>query len=219
MHSNILGKPRVEPTPPEETVIEEVLDEPTEELIEEIINTPRASPMQVIMDSLDLLHKLYFKVTWDLIGINMPDMSYFNVGQNTDDAAEPKPEPLPIFMQPVQQPRTIMHRRDNIPINKSELIVDESVGGHLDEVMAKSTTEFSVEVMIDDTLFIHETMTDLIDISADISSIVAIYDGTNYKFSISDISYGTLVVRIFLETSGQFDIFKKLTRGANANRY
>jgi hypothetical protein len=119
----------------------------------------------------------------------------------------------------MQEPRTIINRRDNITINRSEKILDEQVPGHLDEIVIKSTSNFSIEVIINGNLFIHESMTDLIDTSADISSIVAIYDGTNYMFSISDITYNDIMIRPFLSGRGTFDIFKKLTRGADGNRY
>jgi len=121
--------------------------------------------------------------------------------------------------QALQEPRTLMRQRDNITINRSEKIIDEHVPGHLDEVVIKSTSNFSIEVMIDGNLLIHETMSDLIGMSADVSSIVAIYDGTNYRFSISDITYNEIMVRPFLSGRGTFSIFKKLTRGENANRY
>ena len=121
--------------------------------------------------------------------------------------------------QTLQEPRTIINRRDNITINRSEKILDEQVPGHLDEIVIKSTSNFSIEVIINGDLFIHESMTDLIDMSADVSSIVAIYDGTNYRFSISDITYNDIMIRPFLSGRGTFDIFKKLTRGADGNRY
>lgn len=121
--------------------------------------------------------------------------------------------------QALQEPRTIINRRDNITINRSEKILEEQVPGHLDEIVIKSTSNFSIEVIINGNLFIHESMTDLIDMSADVSSIVAIYDGTNYRFSISDITYNDIMIRPFLSGRGTFDIFKKLTRGENGDRY
>lgn len=111
----------------------------------------------------------------------------------------------------------LMRIRNNIMIRRSENIIDEHRPGHVDEAMIKSTSNFSIELSIDDNLLIHESMTDLIDMSSDISSIIAINDGTHYKFSIADLTYNKLFLRVFLTGTGTFDIFKKLRRDPYAN--
>jgi len=171
----------------------------------EIIETAPAAMLMPLMLPLNILQQ-----------INMNMMRSTIAAYNTESANGRTRNNQP---QALQEPRTILSQRDNITINRSEKIIDEHVPGHLDEVVIKSTSNFSIEVMIDGNLLIHETMTDLIDMSSDVSSIVAIYDGTNYRFSISDISYNEIMIRPFLSGRGTFDIFKKLTRGTNANRY
>jgi len=108
-------------------------------------------------------------------------------------------------------------RRNNITIRKSEKIVDEDTPGHLDEVVIKSTSDFSIELSIDGRLLIHETMSELIDMSDDIISIVAILSGGVYRFSITDLTYNKLFLRVFLSGSGTFNIFYKLQRDPHAD--
>jgi len=108
-------------------------------------------------------------------------------------------------------------RRNNITINKSEKIIDEEVPGHVDEVMIKSTSNFSIELSIDDTPLLHESMTDLLAMSGDLSCIVAMHSDGTYRFSITDLTYNKLFLRVFLEGSGTFGIFSKLRRDPHAN--
>jgi len=181
------------------------------------------------MDDLSEIHKLAgvpplispFLLPLNLLqeintSIMRSTIAAYDTASANDGTANKQPQ---VLQEPLQEPRTIINRRDNITINRSEKILDEQVPGHLDEIVIKSTSNFSIEVIINGNLFIHESMTDLIEMSADVSSIVAIYDGTNYRFSISDITYNDIMIRPFLSGRGTFDIFKKLTRGANGNRY
>ncbi len=125
---------------------------------------------------------------------------------------ENKPEP---GQKPA--PKTRIVRRNNITINKSEKIIDEEVPGHVDEIMVKSTSNFSIELLIDGSPVFHESMTDLISMSGTIESISAISSGGHYKFNITNLTYNTLFLRVFLEGSGTFDIFRKLRRDPDAN--
>lgn len=108
-------------------------------------------------------------------------------------------------------------RRNNIRINSSEKIIDEYTPGHVDEVVIKSTSDFSIELSIDDNPLLHEPMSELIDMSKDIISIVAILSGGVYRFNMSDLTYNKLFLRVFLSGSGTFDIFYKLRRDPYAD--
>ncbi len=114
-------------------------------------------------------------------------------------------------------PKTRIVRRNNITINRSEKVIDEEVPGHVDEAMVKSTSNFSIELLIDGSPVFHESMSDLISMSGTIESISVISSGGYYKFNITNLTYNTLFLRVFLEGSGNFDIFRKLRRDPDAN--
>ncbi len=169
---------------------------------EERIPTAPMSPLQLLTLPLDVFRQAQFQVSLATIRA---------MGGNSGEAATAeavREEPAP---GKVVKPDRLFNRT-NITINRSEKIIDEDVPGHIDEVMVKSVSAFSIELLVDDHPVFHESMTDLIDISSNIVSISAIYSGGYYMFSITDLTYNRLFLRVFLEGSGTFNIFRKLRR-------
>lgn len=171
-------------------------------LTDTIPEVPITSPLQLLMLPLTIPQQIQSQMMLSTINALSSDGDY-RTRETRSDTTTIDPD--------------LMRIRNNITIRRSENIIDEHRPGHVDEAVIRSTSNFSIELSIDDNLLIHETMTDLIDMSSDISSITAINDGTHYRFSISDLTYNKLFLRVFLSGSGTFNIFKKLRRDPNAN--
>lgn len=110
---------------------------------------------------------------------------------------------------PEKTTRTKIIQRNDIKINRSSIVLDET-HGELKEIMIKSTSSFGIELEVNDTQIIHKTITELIEMSEDISYIVAVLRNGYYRFSITDINFDKIFMRIFLEGSGTFNIYKKV---------
>ena len=107
-------------------------------------------------------------------------------------------------------PRTRIFQQHNYTIRRSEIILDET-DGELEELMIKSTSEFSIELNVDGILLLHKSMTELISVSEDIGYIVAVLRDGYYRFSITDIIFEKIFMRVFLDGTGTFDIYRKVT--------
>lgn len=165
---------------------------------------PITSPLQLLMLPFTLIQQAQFQMTMNTISA-MGD-------GDAEDNMTIKTVPA---IKAIEPDRII--RRNNVRINSSEKIIDEYTPGHVDEVAIKSTSDFSIELSIDDTPLLHESMTELIDMSKDIISVVAILSGGVYRFNMSDLTYNKLFLRVFLSGSGTFDIFYKLRRDPYAD--
>ncbi len=77
-------------------------------------------------------------------------------------------------------------------------------------MMVKSSSEFSIEINVDDRQLIHKTMTELIAVSEDIGSIVAVLRNGVYRFNMRDIGFDSIFTRVFLAGTGTFDIYYKV---------
>jgi len=117
---------------------------------------------------------------------------------------ETRPAPTP-----EKRTKPIIFQRNNYTIRKSDIILDEE-NGYLDEMMIKSASEFSIEINADDRQLIHKTMQELIEISDDVGSIVAVLRDGVYRFNIRDIRFDSIFVRAFLAGTGTFDIYYKV---------
>jgi len=125
--------------------------------------------------------------------------------QGRADAQErASPETRPIF--PEKTTRTRIVQRNNITIRRSSIVLDET-DGELKEMMIKSTSSFGIELEVNGRQLIHKTMPELIEVSEDIGYIVAVLRGGVYRFSITDIIFDHIFMRIFLDGNGTFDIY------------
>ncbi len=171
---------------------------------------PITSPLQLLTMPLDMLNRMQS----EMMLATMRAMG----GDTGEEVAE---EEVVVISEAKRAMKVVepdrMLRRNNATIHKSEKILDEDIPGHLDEVVIKSTSDFSIELSIDGRLLIHETMSELIDMSDDIISIVAMLADGVYRFNMSDLTYNRLFLRVFLSGSGTFDIFYKLRRDPYAD--
>lgn len=117
---------------------------------------------------------------------------------------ETRPAPTP-----EKRTKPIRFQRNNYTIRKSDIILDEE-NGYLEEMMIKSSSEFSIEINADGRQLIHKTMTELIEISDDVGGIVAVLRDGVYRFNIRDIRFDSIFVRVFLTGTGTFDIYYKV---------
>jgi hypothetical protein len=170
---------------------------------EQVPQAPITSPLQLLALPFTLLQQSQLQMTMHTIRA---------MGGGTAEEKRIETAPATTTIKPDR-----MIIRNNITIRKSEKIIDENIPGHVDEVVIKSTSNFSIELSIDDHQLLHESMADLIDMSEDIVSIVAIYSGGIYRFSITDLTYNKLFMRVFLSGSGTFNIFRKLRRDPHAD--
>jgi hypothetical protein len=113
-------------------------------------------------------------------------------------------ETRPIF--PEKTTRTKIVQRNDITIRRSSIVLDET-DGELSEMMIKSTSSFGIELEVNGRQLIHKTMPKLIEVSEDIGYIVAVLRGGFYRFSITDIIFDHIFMRIFLDGNGTFDIY------------
>ena len=109
-------------------------------------------------------------------------------------------------VNPEKSTRTKIIQRNNIPIRRSSIVLDET-DGELSEMMIKSTSSFGIELEVNGKQLIHKTMPELIEVSEDIGYIVAVLRGGYYRFSITDILFDHIFMRIFLDGNGTFDIY------------
>jgi len=107
---------------------------------------------------------------------------------------------------PEKTTRTRIVNRNNITIRRSSVVLDET-DGELKEMMIKSTSSFGIELEVNGRQLIHKTMPELIEVSEDIGYIVAVLRGGFYRFSITDIIFDHIFMRIFLDGNGTFDIY------------
>ncbi len=125
--------------------------------------------------------------------------------QGKADAQErEKLETKPIF--PEKTTKTNIVQRNNITVRRALIVLDE-IDGKLIEMMIKSTSSFGIELEVNDKQLIHKTMPELIEVSEDIGYIVAALRGGFYRFSITNITFDHIFMRIFLDGSGTFDIY------------
>lgn len=170
----------------------------------QIPTVPITSPLQLLTLPLDMLQQAQLQMSLAAIR---------TMGENSNGTAVRKrSEPARRTVEPDR-----LINRTNVTIRKSEKIIDEDVPGHIDEVMVKSASDFSIELLIDDHQVFHESMTHLISVTDNIVSISAINSGGYYLFSITDLTYNKLFLRVFLEGSGTFNIFRKLRRDPDAD--
>jgi len=113
-------------------------------------------------------------------------------------------ETRPIF--PEKTTRTVIIQRNNIPIRRSSIVLDE-IDGELTEMMIKSTSSFGIELEVNGKQLIHKTMPELIEVSEDIGYIVAVLRDGYYRFSITGIRFDHIFMRLFLDGNGTFDIY------------
>lgn len=179
-------------------------------LEEQIPLMPITSPLQLLMLPFTLLQQVQLQMMMNTIRA----MGAGNADNMTRNSENMTRKTIPAT-RAIEPDRII--RRNNVTINSSERVIDEYTPGHVDEVVIKSTSNFSIELSIDDNPLLHEPMSELIDMSDDIISIVAILSGGVYRFSISDLTYNKLFLRVFLSGSGIFDIFYKLRRDPYAD--
>lgn len=114
---------------------------------------------------------------------------------------------------PTKRARPAIFQRNNYIIRRSDIILNEE-NGHLEELMVKSASEFSLEINVDGRQLIHKSMTELIEVSEDISDIVAVLRGGVYRFNIRDLGFNSIFVRVFLTGTGTFDIYHKVVLNA-----
>lgn len=107
---------------------------------------------------------------------------------------------------PEKTTRTNITQRNNITIRRSSIVLDET-DGELKEMMIKSTSSFGIELEVNDKQLIHKTMPELIEVSEDLGYIVAVLRDGYYRFSITDILFDHIFMRIFLDGNGTFDIY------------
>jgi hypothetical protein len=117
---------------------------------------------------------------------------------------ETRPAPAP-----VKRPKPITFQRSNYTIRRSDIILDD-VNGDLEELMVKSSSEFSIEINADGRQLIHKSVTELIDISEDVGDIVAVLRDGVYRFNIRNIRFDSIFVRVFLAGTGSFGIYYKV---------
>jgi hypothetical protein len=110
---------------------------------------------------------------------------------------------------PVKRSKPIIFQRSNYTIRKSDIILDDE-NGDLEELMVKSSSEFSIEINVDGRQLMHKSMTELIAVSEDIGNIVAVLRDGVYRFNIRDIRFDSIFVRVFLTGTGTFDIYYKV---------
>jgi len=113
-------------------------------------------------------------------------------------------ETIPIFPEKTISPKIV--QRDGITIRRSSIVLDET-DGKLSEMMVKSTSSFGIELEVNGRQLIHKTMPELIEVSEDIGYLVAVLRGGYYRFSITDIIFDHIFMRIFLVGNGTFDIY------------
>lgn len=154
------------------------------------------SPLQLLTLPLDILQQTQLRMMSDTIQA---------MGGNTGGATVSERQ------EPVQKltsnPR--IFQRNNYPIRKSDILLDEE-NGHLEELMIKSASEFSVEINVDSHQLMHKSMTELISISEDVGNIVAVFRDGVYRFNIRDIRFNSIFMRVFLAGTGSFDIYYKV---------
>lgn len=109
-------------------------------------------------------------------------------------------------VNPEKTTRTRIIQRNNITVRRSSIILDET-DGELKEMMVKSTSSFGIELEVNGRQLIHKTMPELIEVSEDIGYIVAVLRDGYYRFSITDILFDHIFMRIFLDGNGTFDIY------------
>ena len=109
-------------------------------------------------------------------------------------------------MNPEKTTRTNITQRNNITIRRSSIVLDET-DGELKEMMIKSTSSFGIELEVNGKQLIHKTMPELIEVSEDIGYIIAVLRDGYYRFSITDILFDHIFMRIFLDGNGTFDIY------------
>lgn len=107
---------------------------------------------------------------------------------------------------PEKSTRTKIVQRNDITIRRSSIVLDET-DGELSEMMIKSTSSFGIELEVNGRQLIHKTMPELIEVSEDIGYIVAVLRGGYYRFSITNILFDHIFMRIFLDGNGTFDIY------------
>lgn len=113
-------------------------------------------------------------------------------------------ETIPENPEKIISPKIV--QRDGITIRRSSVVLDET-DGELKEMMVKSTSSFGIELEVNDRQLIHKTMPELIEVSEDVGYIVAVLRGGYYRFSITDIVFDHIFMRIFLDGNGKFDIY------------
>jgi len=109
-------------------------------------------------------------------------------------------------VNPEKTTRTRIVQRNDITIRRSSIVLDET-DGELKEMMIKSASSFGIELEVNGKQLIHKTMPELIEVSEDIGYIVAVLRGGVYRFSITDIIFDHIFMRIFLDGNGTFDIY------------
>ena len=113
-------------------------------------------------------------------------------------------ETIPVDPVKIISPKIV--QRDAITIRRSSIVLDET-DGKLSEMMIKSTSSFGIELEVNGKQLIHKTMPELIEVSEDIGYLVAVLRGGYYRFSITDIIFDHIFMRIFLVGNGIFDIY------------
>lgn len=171
---------------------------------EQVPTIPITSPLQLFTLPFDVLQQAQFRMSLATVKA---------MSNNTNEAAATRQQEPAIR---TVEPDRLMNRT-NVKIHKSEKVLDERVPGHIDEIMVRSTSDFSIELLIDDQPVFHESITKLIDVTKGISSMVAIYSDGHYKFSITDLTYNHMFLRVFVNDGGTFDIFRKLRRDPYAD--
>jgi hypothetical protein len=109
-------------------------------------------------------------------------------------------------VNPEKTTRTKITQRNDITIRRSSIVLDET-DGELKEMMIKSTSSFGIELEVNGKQLIHKTMPELIEVSEDIGYIVAVLRDGYYRFSITNILFDHIFMRIFLDGNGTFDIY------------
>jgi len=161
---------------------------------EQIPSMPITSPLQLLMLPFILLQQVQFQMMMNTIRAMGTGNAENDMTRNT------------IPVNPEKTTRTKIVQRNNIMVRRSSIVLDET-DGELKEMMIKSTSSFGIELEVNGKQLIHKTMPELIEVSEDIGYIVAVLRGGFYRFSITNILFDHIFMRIFLDGNGTFDIY------------
>ena len=92
-------------------------------------------------------------------------------------------------------------------IDRSRIVLNKSGSGSINELIIKSTSDFSVEVEVDGITLYHDSVSSLNEFSSDISGLTATIHNSYYIFGLNETDYyNSLLIRIYVPSKQKFDL-------------
>lgn len=137
----------------------------------------------------------------------LPGMVVMQATEDTEDETETAPVRR---NEPLDKRKTAINQKHDYTIRRSEILLDENSPGELEELMVRSSSKFSVELLVNGVMAYSKSISDLIDLSEDVNGITAAYRSGIYRFSIGKIEFESIFVRVYLSGTGVFDTYTKV---------